>query len=171
MYLKYLCYIIKHKWYVAIECFKVGLYWRGIVHDMDKFLPCVFIPYARHFFSDGRDIRYGRDQYGHYDPTNTGDEAFDFAIMLHLKRNRHHWQWWVIPKDYDGIKILEMDDISRREMYCDWIGAGKAQGRISYFGNNLDVIRRWWLDNNKTMQLHPNTRTYFDKITTGGIFN
>ncbi len=167
-YIKYLSYLLRHKWYVAKECFKLGLYWRGIVHDIDKFMPDEFIPYANHFFSNNRDIHYGRDRYGHYDPTNTGDDAFNLAIMLHLKRNRHHWQWWVIPKDYSGTKILEMDEISKKEMYCDWIGAARAQGRVTPYEDTASVVKKWWVDNEKTMQLHPNTREYFNKITEHG---
>ena len=58
MYYKYLQYVIKHKYYVMIECFKVGLYWRGLVHDMSKFRPSEFIPYARYFYGDYPDAKH-----------------------------------------------------------------------------------------------------------------
>lgn len=29
--------IIFHKYYVGIECFKMGLFWQGIIHDLSKF--------------------------------------------------------------------------------------------------------------------------------------
>jgi len=51
-YLKYLKYILKHKWYVMIECFKNGLIWRGLMHDLSKFLPSEFIPYANFFYGN-----------------------------------------------------------------------------------------------------------------------
>jgi len=51
-YILYLKYIIRHKWYVGIECFKMGVYWRGITHDLSKFLPSEFIPYAKYFYGD-----------------------------------------------------------------------------------------------------------------------
>jgi len=31
-----LTYLLRHKYYVAKECFKRGLYWQGITHDLDK---------------------------------------------------------------------------------------------------------------------------------------
>ena len=46
---KYTWYIIRHKWYVFIECCKLGIIWRGIWHDWHKFLPGEFFPYAIHF--------------------------------------------------------------------------------------------------------------------------
>lgn len=53
-YWKYFKYVIRHKWYVLIECFKKGQYWRGITHDLSKFLPDEFIPYAKYFYAEDR---------------------------------------------------------------------------------------------------------------------
>ena len=61
-YTKYLNYVLRHKWYVMIECFKRGQYWRGIMHDMSKFRPSEFIPYAIYFYEDyNRDWKKLRD--------------------------------------------------------------------------------------------------------------
>lgn len=69
------------------------------MHDMSKFSPDEFIPYARYFYDNRSDINKGRDSTGYYKPTDTRDKAFDFAWLLHQKRNRHHWQWWMTPLD------------------------------------------------------------------------
>jgi len=109
----------------------MGIIWRGIKHDMSKLLPSEFIPYARYFYGDGEDA-------------NT-ENAFDYAWLLHQKRNRHHWQWWLFPLDDGGTKVFEMplDDI--REMISDWIGAGIAiAGRsdpLPWYEINKDNIR------------------------------
>ncbi len=79
-----------------IECFRAGLYWRGIIHDMSKFLPSEFFPYANHFYGG---IQTGRNGTGYYKPTNTGDAQFDWAWLLHQKRNSHHWQFYLLPED------------------------------------------------------------------------
>jgi Family of unknown function (DUF5662) len=151
-HLKYASYLLRHKWYVFLECAKVGLWWRGLIHDLSKFLPSEWIPYANHF---GGDIHRGRDGTGYYKPTDTGDPAFDFARLLHLqKRNRHHWQWWVLPEDEGGVKVLPMDNTSRLEMLCDWRGAGRAQGTPD--------VRAWYMLNGHRMQLHPETRAWVE---------
>lgn len=80
-YLKYLKYIILHKWYVMNECFRVGLYWRGFVHDLSKFLPSEFIPYSNFFYN--RITKNKHDKTGYYKPTDTGDINFEFAWLLH----------------------------------------------------------------------------------------
>jgi len=134
-----------------LECFKWGLYWQGITHDLSKLLPSELIPYARFFCGH---IKKGRDNTGYYKPTDTGDKAFDFAWLLHQKRNRHHWQWWILPEDEGGVKILKMPDKYIKEMLCDWKGAGRAQGTPD--------TKKWWIANNHKMQLHPKTREWLD---------
>jgi len=157
-YWKYLGYVLRHKWFVMKACFKAQMYWRGLVHDMSKFLPDEFIPYAKHFYnSDGTKKEKTRDKTGHYKLTSTGDPGFDFAWLLHQKRNRHHWQWWTLPEDIKGLKILEMSDKAVIEMLCDWWGASKAQ-------RNTGNVVNWYEANKKKLQLHQNTRTQVEEI-------
>lgn len=161
--IKYLKYLIKHKWYVGVECFKVGLYWQGIVHDMSKFLPSEFIPYANYFYGNkGSDIKKGRDETGYYKPTDTGDKAFDFAWLLHQKRNRHHWQWWILHEDDGEVKIIPMELQYMLEMICDWIGAGKAQGFHSPRINKFYETQRWYKKAKDKMLLSTLTRSYIE---------
>lgn len=147
-YLKYLSYVIRHKWFVMMECFKEGLIYRGLVHDLSKLRPSEFFPYANHF---GAGIQTGRDKTGYYKPYDTGDPAFDIAVHRHTRRNDHHWQSWVQPKDKEGVKMHEMPIEAVREMICDWRGAARAQKAT---GN----IEDWFNKNGPNMQLHPRTR-------------
>ena len=151
-YLNYLKYVLIHKYFVTVECFKVGLYWRGIVHDLSKFRLSEFVPYANFFYTKKRNGT------GYYKPTDTGDKAFDFAWLLHQKRNKHHWQWWTLPEDDGGIKVIKMDEIFTNEMICDWIGAGKAQGFFSPKDDKYFETRKWYIANKNKMNLHPHTR-------------
>ena len=149
---KYLSYVIRHKWYVMIECWKFGLYWTGIVHDWSKFLPCEWFPYANYFYGPKFP---GRDETGYYKPTDTGDDAFDRAWLHHQKVNKHHWQWWVLP-DEDGWKTLEMPRKYILEMIADWRGAGKAQG-------TPDTLA-WYRKNMHKMKLGMLTRSQVERL-------
>jgi len=160
-YIKYLKYVIRHKFFVLVECWKRGLYWRGLTHDLSKLRPSEFFPYVSYFYGYKDDIKKGRDSTEHYKLTDTVNKNFDFAWLLHQKRNRHHWQWWVLPEDDGDTKVLEMEENDRTEMLCDWIGAGKAQGYFSPKEDPLQETRKWWNKNNHKMQLHKNTRKYF----------
>ena len=157
-YWSYLRYLMRHKWYVSVECLKAGLVWRGLKHDWSKFLPDEFIPYARFFYAPDGSKAQVRDSTGYYKPYDTGDLAFDVAWLKHQHRQDHHWQWWVLAKDDGGIRILDMSDAAWREMICDWIGAGKAQGFFSPPGEPLKETRAWYAKNKDKMQLSELTR-------------
>lgn len=151
-HLKYLAYVLRHKWFVFLAAWRLGVPWLGLVHDLSKFRPSEWRPYVAFFH--GKKAKPRRDSTGYYKPTDTGDAAFDFAWLLHQKRNRHHWQWWVLPDDGGGLKVLPIPDRYRREMLADWRGAGRAQG-------TPDTLK-WWLANNHKMRLHPETRAWLE---------
>lgn len=155
-YIKYFSYVFVHKWYVFLACLQYGLVWRGIVHDMSKFLPDEFIPYANYFNGN---IKRGRNGTGYYKPVNTGDSAFDYAWLLHQHRNPHHWQYWVLQNDTDGTYPMKIPDQYVKEMLCDWIGAGKAQ--------KSSGTAAWYRMNGDKMILHPDTRAWLEKEIFG----
>jgi hypothetical protein len=144
-YISYLLYVLRHRWFVFVECCQEGLLWRGLVHDASKFRPSEFFPYARFFGA-----RQPRDKTGYYKPTDTGDAAFDRAWFWHQKRNRHHWQYWTIPTA-DGVVPLDIPDADLREMVCDWRGASRAQGATS-------TVQEWYAANGAKMVLTDATR-------------
>ena len=149
-HLRYASYLLRHKWFVFLECCKLGIPVRGILHDWSKFLPSEWIPYANFFY--GPKAKPARNETGYYKPTDTGDAAFDFAWLLHQKRNRHHWQWWVLPEDDGGEKVIDMALPTRKEMLADWRGAGRAQGHTE-----ANECRDWFLANKGKMRLHRRT--------------
>jgi hypothetical protein len=160
MYWEYFKYVLKHKYFVMVECFKIGLYWRGIMHDMSKFLPDEFIPYARYFYGD-----YGIKNNCPAKWGNPGDifyktkADFDRAWLLHLHRNPHHHQYWLLVNDSDGTYPLEMQRKYVREMVYDWIGAGLAI-------TGKREVREWYEKNRGKMNLHLVTRHKVEDILT-----
>jgi len=150
----YSSYVIRHKWFVFIECCKLGIPIQGIIHDISKLLPDEFFPYMNYF---GSGIKKGSDKTGYYKPTDSGDKKFDHAWFLHQKRNAHHWQYWCFPcdnDDIDALKILEMPIKYRKEMVADWRGAGRAQGTP----NTLN----WYTNNCNKFHLGPKTRKWVE---------
>ena len=103
MYWKYLKYVIRHKWYVFIECCKLGILIRGLLHDFSKLLPSEFFPYAHYFYGSWMKESEWHGDRRNYIPwkyTEMGvKEAFDIAWLKHQKRNKHHWQYWLLVND------------------------------------------------------------------------
>nr|WP_318286361.1 DUF5662 family protein [Paenibacillus xylanexedens] len=54
-YWRYFLYVTEHKLNVFIESWHEGLYLQGIFHDLTKFCPHEFFPYAIKFYSDRKD--------------------------------------------------------------------------------------------------------------------
>ncbi len=162
-WIKYLFkYLIRHKWFVMLECFKRKKYWLGITHDLSKFLPSEFPPYAKFFYGKDSQQEYRESR---YQSIETAQGYFQRAWQLHLNRNKHHWQNWINIQDVGTKVIFEMSEKYAIEMICDWIGAGRAQG---YYDKNrpMKEVRNWYHKNQKKIILNYRTR-YFVESTLG----
>lgn len=157
-YFKYFNYIIRHKWFVFVECCKLDIVWRGIIHDWSKFLPSEFIPYAQHFYGGDRIEEIKKEKIQGYDKSSdTNDNAFNKAWLYHIHRNKHHWQYWVLIQDEGEDMVLEMPDRYKKELLADWHGAGK-----SITGKNN--TKTWYYKNKVKMQFTKNTRLYIEAM-------
>ena len=145
-YFKYLIYIIEHKWSVLIECWKEGLYWHGITHDLSKFRLSEFIPYARFF--------YKKDRTNNYKQSDETDLDFLSGWNLHQKRNKHHWNYWVSVTRKNEIIPLPMPEKYVRQMICDWRGMSRKFG---------GTAREYYIKNKDKFILHPLTKKLIDK--------
>lgn len=90
--LEYLWYVLRHKWFVFVECCKLGIPWRGLVHDLSKFRRDEWKPYVDYFH---RRRITPKPKKGYKKPEYTGDLAFERAWFLHCSRHDHHWEWWL----------------------------------------------------------------------------
>ena len=155
-YWAYLKYVLRHKWFVFVECCKDGMPLTGLLHDMNKLCPKLFVPYARFFYApDGTKIER-RDKSGYYNPFNTGDKAFDLAVKTHLMSNPHHWQYWVLPLGKQEVMVYPMSRKALREMVCDWRGAAKANGTPG--------LKDWYDKNKHSLVLHDESRKVLEKL-------
>ena len=108
--------ITYHKILVGKGCFKVGLYWQGLMHDMSKYSPAEF--------------KIGMKYYqGTRSPNNAEREdiGYSSAWLHHKGRNKHHFEYWI---DYlindDGTVGFGGNRMPKRyvaEMFCDRIAA------------------------------------------------
>lgn len=156
MYWKYFKYVIKHKWYVFKECLKAGIIWRGIVHDLSKFLPSEFIPYARFFYGDYPEYKSGIiTQCPHLFKEDI-QRRFDMAWLLHIHRNNHHWQYYLLQEDDGAIKKMPIPVKYLKEMVCDWRGAGKAI-------TGKDDTLEWYLKNKERINLKRINRKWIER--------
>jgi hypothetical protein len=162
-HLRYLSYVLRHKWHVMRECFKHGLYWRGITHDLSKFRPSEWIPYVENFYGKPKKaysefpagLKYQFDCWKL--SKEYWDGRFDMAWLEHIHRNPHHWQHYILREDEGATKILPMPYDVAVEMVCDWRGASRA---ITGSDNTLD----WYTKNRDKMRLDFDTRLLVERL-------
>ena len=75
--------ITHHKCLVAQGCFRVGLYWQGLTHDLSKYSPTEFREGAKYYQGDRSPNAAERE-----------DKGYSEAWMHHKGRNRHHYEYW-----------------------------------------------------------------------------
>ena len=157
-YIKYLVYVLKHKWFVFIGCVKTSvvlnmpeLIWLGFIHDWSKFRWSEFRPYANHFYGPDAEAYKNREK---------EDEAFAKAWLYHQNRNRHHWQFFLSVDRKKKITVAEMPIKYTEEMLADWIGAAKAKGQ----GEVYTVT--WYERYRTTMVLETRTRRWVENAVS-----
>lgn len=144
-YLKYAKFLLKHKYYVLIESFKLGIPIRGLLHDLSKFRPSEFFVYADYYYGGRKPVRlvnhptilhkYHKSEYTQEDL----ERDLDIAWLKHQHRNKHHWQHWILKNDDGSVTYLDMPKKYIKEMVADWVGAGKAIN-----GKNEDSYAEVW---------------------------
>lgn len=153
-YVKYLTYVLKHKYYVFQAGIKIGVpIWNLIWHDWDKFLPSMIYSYANYF--------YGKKEINGYFHKPGENDVFDLNWLQHIHRNKHHWQHFLLKEDEGNLKALNMSLMDIREMVADWKGAGMAQGNLDicawYRKNRYKIIMSDFTKRNTELLL----RTYY----------
>lgn len=138
MYVEYLKYIIEHKKNVGIECIRMAMFTHAITHDLSKFLPSEFIPYAKFFYPKLKTDR----------KTSEEEQNFQKGWNHHQKRNKHHWNYWVSVKVNKNTPV-EMPIKCVKQMVADWNGMSRKFG-----GSTAEYFRK----NEHKMLLHPTTR-------------
>lgn len=125
MYWKYFKYIMEHKKNVFIECMKIAMQHQGKIrrqliihaftHDLSKFLPCEFIPYAKYFYG-GKEAEKEYKLTGNY---LSYKEQFNKAWEHHYKHNKHHEHYW---------KGKTMPYLYMMQLIADWKGMARKFG-------------------------------------------
>lgn len=109
--------VTRHRWLVLCGCFRLGLYYQGLTHDLSKYSPAEFLIGAKYYFGD-------------HSP-NDGErreKGYSSAWLHHKGRNKHHLEYWVDYSLEGGtphMAGLEMPVRYVAEMFCDRLAASK----------------------------------------------
>lgn len=144
--------ITAHRHAVIRNCFKAGIGFQGLRHDLSKYTPSEFISGVR-YYADGKRSPNEREReiYG-----------YSKAWLHHKGRNKHHFEYWT---DYNTetkiVSPIKMPAKYVAEMFCDRVAASKIYQGENY--NNSHPLN-YFLKSKKTRTIHPETSAMIESL-------
>lgn len=145
--------ILHHKHLVRKNCFRVGLYRQGIMHDWSKYSPTELFVGARYYQGGKRSPNFGEKD----------AKGYSSAWLHHKGRNKHHFEYWI---DYtldprEGLQGMKMPLRYVIEMFCDRVAASK-----NYIGDAYTDADPWnyYARFSECYVMHPETRALLEKL-------
>ena len=150
---KHLKTITHHKRLVMEGCFRVGLYWQGLTHDLSKYSPTEFCNGAKYYQGVRSPNAAERE-----------DKGYSEAWMHHKGRNRHHYEYWTdLDRKTKCYAPLPMPRKYLVEMVMD-----RRAACMTYQGKNYTDASAlaYFNRGHETYQMHPQTREELRYILT-----
>ena len=145
--------ITKHRLIVMAGCFRVGLVWQGLTHDLSKYSPTEFLMGAKYYQGTRSPNTAERE-----------DKGYSQAWMHHKGRNRHHYEYWTdmnrATRNYESVpmprKYLAEMVMDRRAACITYQGdAYTDASALNYF-----------MGSRERELMHPQTRQELEYILT-----
>ncbi len=148
----------EHRRMVRRGCFRVGLYWQGLVHDLSKYSPSELFVGAKYY-------------QGFRSPNNAEREAkgYSEAWIHHKGRNKHHYEYWTdyLPGHGEGeshvIVPTRMPTRYLVEMYVDRVAASAIYNKGHY---TEDMPLKYFQKGDYTHLMEEHTRRELEKLLT-----
>lgn len=144
--------VTRHRTAVMLHCFRAGIPFRGLVHDLSKFSPTEFIPGALYYEQGKRSPNeHEREIKGYSD-----------AWIHHKGRNPHHWEYWydVNPVTH-RYEPVPMPADALKESFCDRVAASKIYRGKDY--KDGDALAYFESKRKMESRMHPCTACILEK--------
>ncbi|MBO5756071.1 MAG: catalase [Clostridia bacterium] len=141
---KHFITITHHRHKVIAHCFRVGIGWQGLGHDLSKYSLAEFVPGAKYY-------------QGTRSPGEAQREAKGYSEMWlhHQGRNKHHYEYWFdyVPavRAYSAVK---MPVRYVAEMFCDRMAACKIYQKERYTDESA---LQYFMRGQARTRMHPET--------------
>ena len=142
----------RHRRLVRHYCFKLGLVWQGLTHDLSKYSPTEF----------WRGVKYYQGWRSPNDQERL-ENGVSLAWLHHKGRNRHHFEYWIdfAPDKERGLIGNKMPLRYLVEMVMDRIAASKV-----YKGKDYTDASPWeyYSRSRDYVVMHPETKAMLEKL-------
>lgn len=134
--IKHFITITRHRLKVCKYCFKAGLIWQGLTHDLSKYSPVEFFAGARFYQGTMSPQVKERLVIG-----------YSAAWLHHKGRNKHHFEYWRDVNKTGVNAPVKMPAKYFGEMICDRVAASRIylgknytqRSALEYFERRTDV--------------------------------
>lgn len=134
-----------HRRLVRKYCFKCGLYFQGLTHDLSKYSPSEFFVGIKYY----QGVR----------SPNVAERrtiGYSTAWIHHKGRNKHHYEYWT---DYSEITKNHLEPVKMpkkyfAEMICDRIAACKVYKKEAYTNSSA---YEYFKDRDQFQYMHEDT--------------
>ena len=125
----------KHRRTVRKLCFKCGLYWQGLTHDLSKYSPVEFWNGVKYYTGTASPHVGERKDKGHSD-----------AWIHHHNHNKHHVEYWTDINPDGQHCACDMPIKYIQEMVCDRVAASMTylgdkytnESPLNYYNSHKD---------------------------------
>lgn len=145
--------ITKHRLIVMAGCFRVGLVWQGLTHDLSKYSPTEFLMGAKYYQGTRSPNTAEREEKG-----------YSQAWMHHKGRNRHHYEYWTdmnrVTRNYEPVPMPRKYLV---EMVMD-----RRAACITYQGDAYTDASalNYFMGSRERELMHPQTRQELEYVLT-----
>ena len=145
--------ITHHRFLVMVGCFRVGLIWQGLTHDLSKYSPTEFWTGARYYQGTRSPNAAERE-----------DKGYSEAWMHHKGRNRHHYEYWTdMNRQTRNYESIPMPRKYLVEMVMDRRAACMTYQESNYTDSSA---LEYFLKSRERELMHPDTRQQLEYILT-----
>lgn len=145
----------KHRRLVRKHCFRLGLYYQGLVHDLSKYSPTEFLVGVK-YYQGFRSPNFAEKM---------DKGGYSYAWLHHKGKNKHHFEYWIDYSLEQGGNMagLEMPPKYLAEMFCDRLAASKTYRGDKYKDSDpydyLMKVKDHYI-------IHPKTLSELEKALT-----
>lgn len=109
-----------HRKFVRKACFKMGLFWQGLTHDLSKY-SITELSMCKYYTGKGSPHQVARKVLG-YSP----------SWIHHYHTNKHHHMFWIDETETGEIIPMKMPYRYVIESLADMLGASKAYNKTNW---------------------------------------
>ena len=147
--IEYIRLLLRHKWVVFKLCCKVGIPWRGIIHDLSKFGPTEFFERVR---------IHEEDKISEFTVCKKQKEYLR-SRLHHISKNKHHMEYWIdfrteqfaIPVPYKYVV----------EMACDKMAANIVYNEKKWTNESQ---YEYWMEEKEISIINPKTENFLTEV-------